>query len=77
MTDSTGQGFGARLKQARLSCGISQRELGELIGRSQSTIDNWEHENSEPSLAHLQIIARITGCSAAWLAFGGKQAKVA
>lgn len=70
MMQTPTQGFGARLKEARLACSLSQRELGEQIGRSQSTVDNWEHENSEPSLTLLQLISRITGRTPGWLAFG-------
>lgn len=70
-------GFGERIKAARVSRSLSQRQLGEMIGRSQSTIDNWEHENNEPSIMYLQLISRVTGMSAGWLAFGPEQNEVA
>lgn len=40
-----------KLKQARLSAGLSQKDVYEWLGISQSTFSSWETGKSEPSVA--------------------------
>lgn len=65
-------GFGKRIREARETRGdnLSQGGLGKLVGKSQSTIDNWEHENTEPSLSDFQRLGDVLRRPAVWLAFG-------
>ena len=43
------QSFARLIKRRRDALGFSQARLGELVGRSASTIRNWERGNSTPS----------------------------
>ncbi len=43
------QSFARLIKKRRDSLGFSQARLGELVGRSATTIRNWERGNSTPS----------------------------
>jgi transcriptional regulator with XRE-family HTH domain len=57
-----------RITQAR--GGLSQEQLGALIGRSQQSINGYESGGPEPTLAIYRAIARVTGADLAWLIFG-------
>jgi transcriptional regulator with XRE-family HTH domain len=46
-------GFGRRIREARGDA-TSQSALGKLVGKSQSTIDNWEHEKHGAEPARLR-----------------------
>ncbi len=48
--------FGNRLKEARLLRGMSQKEVGDLIGVSKVTICGYEKGNKVPSLEVLSNI---------------------
>ncbi|MGA7097030.1 MAG: helix-turn-helix domain-containing protein, partial [Acidimicrobiia bacterium] len=41
--------FGRSVRYRRTKLGISQAKLGELVGRSTSTIRSWERERSTPT----------------------------
>lgn len=58
-----------RLKWARLRAGLSQEQLGDKAGVSQSTIGNLE-AGTRNSARRLPQIADILGVSALWLAEG-------
>jgi transcriptional regulator with XRE-family HTH domain len=49
------------IRQARLRAGVTQRELGERIGRPQSQIARWESGRVEPSLETLRRVVRACG----------------
>ena len=55
--------FPARLRALRLGAGLSQRELGERLGKVQVTISGWEGGSREPSLTDLIRLAAIFGCT--------------
>lgn len=60
---------GERIKQARLSFGLSQAELAKLVGVSERTIRNYESgEIKKPY--HLQKIAKALKVSPDWLLKG-------
>lgn len=42
--------FNEKLKAARKQKGLSQTELGKLLGVQAQTISNWENGKSEPNL---------------------------
>jgi transcriptional regulator with XRE-family HTH domain len=46
------------LRRARLRAGLTQDQLGGLVGRSQSAIARWESGRVEPSLETLQDLIR-------------------
>jgi transcriptional regulator with XRE-family HTH domain len=62
--------WGDRIRDARAGARLSQRALAELIGGKQQTVADWESGKSEPSLHSFELIARATGTTAGWLAFG-------
>lgn len=41
--------FGRTIRYRRTKMGLSQAKLGELVGRSSSTVRSWERDNSVPS----------------------------
>ena len=49
--------FGRKLKELRLEKGLSQQELGELLGFCNQTISFWESGSREPDLDTLLQIA--------------------
>ena len=62
--------IGKRLKAARRAAGLTQTDLAAAIGVSQPTVANWEKGGHEPNRANLERVARATGASRGWLAFG-------
>ncbi len=44
------------LKAARVNCGLSQKEAGELIGVSEDVIGNWERGKSFPNALKIKKI---------------------
>lgn len=49
------------LRAARLRAGLTQKELGQRVGRPQSQIARWESGRVEPSLETLQVLIRACG----------------
>ena len=58
---------GERVKQAREAVGLSQAQLGESIGVTQSAIANLEADRSGISCANLVKVADALGVSTDWL----------
>lgn len=52
------------IKEARKSVGLTQTELGRLVGANLTTVCNWERGLTCPSGIHLQRIAKATKVSA-------------
>lgn len=48
--------FAQNLKELRIEHGLSQTQLGQLLGVNQRTISAWEKEICEPSFA---LLARL------------------
>ena len=63
LVSSVNEGFFAKLavavQEARGK--LSQREFAEVLGVSQSTVQQWENGKNVPSLENLEKIARIKG----------------
>ena len=47
--------------RARITAGLTQKELAERIGTQQSNVSRIENGNSNPSIATLKRIAEATG----------------
>ena len=45
--------FGRTVRYRRTKLGLSQTKLGELVGRSPSTVRSWERDKSRPSDPHV------------------------
>lgn len=67
------KGFGARLRIARESMGLSMEALGEQVGRNRSTIWRLERRGANPTLATASELARVLGVDVAWLVKGKTQ----
>jgi hypothetical protein len=52
---------GALIREARLRAGLTQRELAEKVGTTQSSIARWEAGGARPSLETLSSLARSCG----------------
>jgi transcriptional regulator with XRE-family HTH domain len=55
-----GGGVGARLRTARRSAGLTQRQLAESLGVESITVSRWERGVTTPSLPRLRRIAELT-----------------
>jgi transcriptional regulator with XRE-family HTH domain len=53
-------GVGARLRTARRSAGLTQRQLAEKLGVESITVSRWERGVTTPSLPGLRRIAELT-----------------
>ena len=56
--DSTG--VGGRLRTARRSAGLTQKQLAEALSVESITVSRWERGVTSPSLPRLRRIAEIT-----------------
>ncbi|HCH1183465.1 TPA: helix-turn-helix transcriptional regulator [Vibrio parahaemolyticus] len=59
-----------RLKQARLTKGLSLQELSDLIGMNRKTLTKVENGESNVKSKDLELIALYTGQDVQWLMFG-------
>jgi len=53
-------GVGGRLRTARRSVGLTQKQLAEALGVESITVSRWERGVTTPSLPRLRRIAEIT-----------------
>ena len=56
--------LGERIAQLRRQAGLSQEQLGDLLGVSRQAVSKWESGASDPSTANLIAIAKLYGVSA-------------
>ncbi len=54
-------GLGIRIRAARQRAGLTQGELGELLGIQQSSVSQWELGIVEPSLRLFLALVRLFG----------------
>ena len=50
--------IGEKIKELRLEKGLSQLNLGKLIGSSQKAIDYWERNVNEPKASYIISIVK-------------------
>ena len=62
--------FGDRVAAGREALGLSQKQLARKLGVAAKTVDNWEHDISEPRANKLQMLAGILNVSMPWLLTG-------
>lgn len=51
--------FGNRFKNARVQCGLTQKQVAEKLGIEQSNISDWENNVSRPEYENLIALARL------------------
>ncbi|MBD2703806.1 helix-turn-helix transcriptional regulator [Spirosoma sp. BT702] len=49
------------IREARLKAGLTQKELGEKLGISESAVNKLENANHAPTLTTLKRVAEATG----------------
>jgi transcriptional regulator with XRE-family HTH domain len=54
-------GVGNRLRTARRSAGLTQRQLADELGVESVTVSRWERGVTTPSLPRLRRVAELTG----------------
>lgn len=59
--------LGQRIAYARHKKGLSQKELGKLVGVSDPTVSDWEWGNANPKMCRLPKIAEVLEVSEDWL----------
>lgn len=59
--------FQERLKELRIAKGVSQKELGKLIGATYSAISYWETGVNEPKLSYIIALCNYFEVSADYL----------
>jgi len=69
-------GFGQRLAEARKKAGLSQAQLGELLGLSQRAIAHWElRDTTALRPDQVQILAEVFDMSVEELLLGSENGK--
>ncbi|MGM0197733.1 helix-turn-helix domain-containing protein [Enterococcus sp. DIV1314a] len=62
---------GKRIKQLRLSCGLTMEELGKKLENSpRATISNWERGTNLPNPQKLKLLSTITNSAIDWIKWG-------
>lgn len=55
--------IGQRIKELRSEKGLTQMQLGRLIGVSQKAIDYWERSVNEPKASYIIALVKVFGVS--------------
>ena len=55
------EGFGVKIKQARLEKGLTQQDLGKIIEVTPESISYYESGKKIPSFAKLKVLCRVLG----------------
>ncbi|MFF1281034.1 helix-turn-helix domain-containing protein [Streptomyces sp. NPDC058299] len=53
--------IGARIRTARLAAGLTQMQVGDLVGRDHRTIHHWEYGTRVPRLDDLLLVSDAIG----------------
>lgn len=59
--------IGKRLKEQRVNNKMSQKDLAEKLGVSESTVQKWEQDITDPNTGTLIQIAQLLNCSIDYL----------
>ena len=61
------KGIGARIREARKKVGLTQQEVGELVGVGSQTVWCWESGRMKPNHEHLLELAHRCEVSTDWI----------
>ena len=59
--------IGRQIKKARLLAGLSQKQLGNLIGKGISTVSEWESGKRSPDIELIPVLSRVLNVSQSFL----------
>jgi transcriptional regulator with XRE-family HTH domain len=62
--------IGARIRLARRSLGLLQREVGDLLRVTGVSVGNWERGKTSPTALNVVRLAETLGVTVAWLLLG-------
>lgn len=62
--------IGARLKEVRLSAGLSQADVARVLGANRQTVSAWECGRSMPSGNDWYRIGKLYGASLDYIVYG-------
>jgi phage repressor protein C with HTH and peptisase S24 domain len=67
-----GEGFQERIRIRRKTLGLTQEQIGNMVGVTIATVQSWE-KNAWPNTRYLIPLAEALKCSPEWLLKGGGQ----
>ena len=53
--------IGDKIKELRLEKGLSQMQLGKMIGASQKAVDYWERSVNKPKASYIIALVNVFG----------------
>lgn len=53
---------GEHIRKRRMELGLTLKEAGKLLGVTEYSVINWEHERVKPASANIPAIVRFLGC---------------
>ena len=62
--------LGERIALARKKAGLSQEQLGEMLGVSRQAVSKWESSQTNPDVAYVAQMCRLLEVSSDWLLLG-------
>ncbi len=74
-TEGPAETLGQRIRRLRLDTGMTQSELGHVLGhtrhaRAAHRVQDWESGDSSPRICDLPEVARVLHCSCDYLLSG-------
>lgn len=64
--------IGKRIKYIRQLKGMTQSDLGDLLGRVTSAVQAWEYDQAVPKVTELIKLAELGETSIDWICTGGR-----
>lgn len=55
--------FGENLKNERILCGLTQKQLAQILGIKQQQLSEWECNKVEPTLSYIVAIVKALDVS--------------
>lgn len=62
--------IGQRIRDTRESLGLSLEELGDLVGVSAQSVQQWETGKTTPRTARMRKLAAVLGKAPTWIQYG-------
>jgi transcriptional regulator with XRE-family HTH domain len=65
---------GTRIREARLTAGMTQAQLARVIQTTEKNISRWESNDNEPRVSSISAIAQATGRDLDFFLIGSEEA---